>query len=176
MVSIYFISLVAYGMNPVYIVVGTFIFPVWHLRLGRNVALMAAFLLSVTTLMRNWWWTMDWMNCCHLWEKLSSNSAKFLQKSSTYNNLVAMAATVECNYNQTVGFSRHGPGPQSVFMNGRVHHYMRIASSTSQRNYCTVIFLQYIIFYCTIVVFTFYWHNYCTDFFFQWDILLYIIS
>ncbi len=63
---------------------------------------------------------------------ISSNSAKFLQKTSTYNNLVATAATVVCNYNETAGFSRRGPGPQSVFMNGRVHHYMRIASSTSQ--------------------------------------------
>jgi hypothetical protein len=43
-----------------------------------------------------------------------------------------MVATVVCNYNETAGFSRRGPGPQSVFMNGRVHHYMRIASSTSQ--------------------------------------------
>jgi hypothetical protein len=33
-----------------------------------------------------------------------------------------MAATVVCNY-ETAGFSRHGPKPQSVFMNGRVHHY-----------------------------------------------------
>ncbi len=61
-----------------------------------------------------------------------SSSGKFLWKSSTYNNLVAMAATVVCIYNETAGFSRHGPCPQSVFMNGRVHHYMRIASSTSQ--------------------------------------------
>jgi hypothetical protein len=55
-----------------------------------------------------------------------------LKKSSTYNNLVAMAATVVCNYDQTQGFSWHGQGPQSVYMNGRVHHYMRIASSTLQ--------------------------------------------
>jgi hypothetical protein len=59
-------------------------------------------------------------------------SPEFLKKSSTYNNLVAMAATVVCNYNQTHGFSWHGQGPQSVFMNGRVHHYMRIASCTLQ--------------------------------------------
>ncbi len=59
-------------------------------------------------------------------------SLEFLKKSSTYNNLVAMAATVVCNYNQTQGFSRHGQGPQSVFMNGSVHHYMRFASSTLQ--------------------------------------------
>jgi hypothetical protein len=59
-------------------------------------------------------------------------SYEFLQKSSTHNNLVAMAATVVCNYNDTNGFSRHGHGPQSVFMNGRVHHYMRIASTALQ--------------------------------------------
>ncbi len=59
-------------------------------------------------------------------------SPEFLKKSFTYNNLVAMAATVVCNYNQTQGFSRHGQGLQSVFMNGCVHHYMRIASSTLQ--------------------------------------------
>jgi hypothetical protein len=56
----------------------------------------------------------------------------FTQKSSTYNNLVAMAATVVCNYRNTNGFTRRGDGPQSVFMNGRVHHYMRSASNTSQ--------------------------------------------
>jgi hypothetical protein len=55
----------------------------------------------------------------------------FSQKSSTYNNLVAMAATAVCNYSDTNGFTRRGHGPQSVFMNGRVHHYMRIASTTS---------------------------------------------
>ena len=64
--------------------------------------------------------------------KVISSSPTFSQKSSTYNNLVAMAATVVCNYNETAGFSLRGQGPQSVFMNGRVHHYMRIASSTSQ--------------------------------------------
>jgi hypothetical protein len=47
---------------------------------------------------------------------ISSNSANFFQKSSTYNNLVAMAAMVVCNYNETAGFSRRGPGPQSVIM------------------------------------------------------------
>jgi hypothetical protein len=40
--------------------------------------------------------------------------------------------TVVCNYNQTHGFSRRGQSPQSVFMNGCVHNYMRIASSTLQ--------------------------------------------
>jgi hypothetical protein len=60
-----------------------------------------------------------------------SSSNQFSHRSSTYNNLVAMAATLVCNYSETAGFSRRGPGPQSVFMNGRVH-YMRLASSTSQ--------------------------------------------
>ena len=48
--SIYFISPVAYGMNPVFTVVGTFIFRIRHLGLGRNVVLMASFRLPVTTL------------------------------------------------------------------------------------------------------------------------------
>ncbi len=65
---IYFISHVAYGMNPVFTVVDTFIFPIQHLRLGRNVALMATFLLPVATLMKNWWWDMYWMNYPHMWE------------------------------------------------------------------------------------------------------------
>ena len=48
---IYFISPVAYGMNPVFTVVGsTFIFRIQHLGLGRSVVLMAVFLLPVTTL------------------------------------------------------------------------------------------------------------------------------
>ncbi len=64
--------------------------------------------------------------------RLLNSSCGFSQKSSTYNNLVAMAATVVCNYNNTNGYIRHGHGPQSVFMFGRVHHYMRIASSTTQ--------------------------------------------
>jgi hypothetical protein len=55
-----------------------------------------------------------------------------MKKSSTYKNLVAMAATMVCNYNQTHGFSWRGQGQQSIFMNGYVHHYMRIASSTLQ--------------------------------------------
>ncbi len=34
----------------------------------------------------------------------------FSQKSSTYNNLVAMAATAVCNYNNTNGFTQRGHG------------------------------------------------------------------
>ncbi len=51
--SIYFIGPVAYGMNPVFRAVATFIFQHQHPGLGRNVVLMAAFLLPVTTLMKN---------------------------------------------------------------------------------------------------------------------------
>jgi hypothetical protein len=72
---------------------------------------------------------------------LISSCCSFSQKSSTYNNLVAMAATVVCNYNNTNGYTRRGNGPQFVFMNGRVHHYMRIALSTMQN--C---FISYFIF------------------------------
>ncbi len=63
---------------------------------------------------------------------LISSCCGFSQKSSTYNNLVALAATVVCNYNNTNGYTRHGHGPQSVFMNGHAHHYIRITSSTMQ--------------------------------------------
>jgi hypothetical protein len=59
-------------------------------------------------------------------------SLEFVKKSSTHNNVVAMAATVVCNYNQTHGFSWRGQGPQSIFMNGCVNHNTRIASSTLQ--------------------------------------------
>ncbi len=47
---IYFIGPVAYGMNPVFAVVGAFIFRIQHLGLGRSVVLVATFLLPVTTL------------------------------------------------------------------------------------------------------------------------------
>ncbi len=59
-------------------------------------------------------------------------SPDFLKKSSTYNDLVAMAATMVCNYNQTHEFSQCGQGSQSDFINGCVHHYMRVTSSTLQ--------------------------------------------
>jgi hypothetical protein len=35
--------------------------------------------------------------------KVISSGNEFLQKSSMYNNLVAMAAAVVCNYNETAG-------------------------------------------------------------------------
>jgi hypothetical protein len=54
--------------------------------------------------------------------QILSSNCSFSQKSSIYNNLVAMAATNVCNYSNT----------KSVFMNGRVHHYMKTASTTSQ--------------------------------------------
>jgi hypothetical protein len=128
--SIYSISPVAYGMNPVFMVVGTFIFQIQHLGLGKNVALMAASASDNFDEELMMGYVLDELPS--FVRKVISSGNKFSQKSSTYNNLVAMAATVVCNYNETAGFSRRGPGPQSVFMNGRVHHYMRIASSTSQ--------------------------------------------
>ena len=68
----------------------------------------------------------------HFLRRLLFTRIDMTKKSSTYNNLVAMAATVVCNYSNTNGFLRRGEGPQSVFMNGRIHHYMRTASNTSQ--------------------------------------------
>ncbi len=75
---------------------------------------------------------MTLMNRPNFLRQVITLSPEFLKKSSTYNNLVPMAATMMCNYNQTQGFSQRGQGPQSVLMNGCVHHYMRIASSTLQ--------------------------------------------
>ncbi len=43
-----------------------------------------------------------------------------------------MASTVVCTYSEVNGWSRRGPGPQCVFLNGRVHHYIRPASSKLQ--------------------------------------------
>jgi len=43
-----------------------------------------------------------------------------------------MAGTAVCNYSELNGWLWRGPGDQFVFINGRVHHYMKIASSTSQ--------------------------------------------
>jgi hypothetical protein len=64
--------------------------------------------------------------------KIISTSNNISRKSSIYNNVVAMAATAVCNYSEMNGWLWHGPGDQYVFINGRVHHYMKIASSTSQ--------------------------------------------
>ncbi len=68
----------------------------------------------------------------HFLRQVITSSPGFSKKSSTYNSSVAMAATMVCNFNQTQGFLRCGQGLQFVVMNGHVHHYMRIASSTSQ--------------------------------------------
>ena len=59
-----------------------------------------------------------------------SSGAEFSANSSTYNNLLAMGATKVCNYESTPGFTNRGPGNACVFLNGRVHHYLRAATST----------------------------------------------
>jgi Flp pilus assembly protein TadB len=55
MENMYFINIAAHGARSVSMVVGTFIFPVLRLGLGRNVALTVACLrpVTVTILMRN---------------------------------------------------------------------------------------------------------------------------
>ncbi len=52
-----------------------------------------------------------------------------------YNNLVAMAATAVCNYGELNGWLRRGPGNQCVFIKGRVHHYMKFASTNGAAKY-----------------------------------------
>jgi len=122
MESIYFISPVAYGMNLLFRAVATFIFQHQHQGLGRNRLSSASDNFDEELMMG---YVLDKLP--PFVRKATSSSNQFSQRSSTYNNLVAMAATVVCNYTETAGISM-----RSVVMNGRVHHYTRIASSTSQ--------------------------------------------
>ncbi len=54
----------------------------------------------------------------------------FSHDSTTYNNLLSMGATRVCNYSTISGWTRRGPGPAAVTLNGRVHHYFKTADST----------------------------------------------
>jgi hypothetical protein len=45
-----------------------------------------------------------------------------------------MAATKVCNYCETPGFTNRDPGIVSVMLNGQVHHFMRIASSSNMQS------------------------------------------
>ena len=85
---------VAYGMNPVFTVVDTFIFPIQHLG-TRKKCCIKGHLYSASDnfeegLMMGY--VLDELPA--FVRKVISNSNKFSQKSSTYKNLVAMAATV----------------------------------------------------------------------------------
>jgi len=51
------------------------------------------------------------------------SSTTFPQDSSTYNNILAMAATKVCNYSSTPGWTSRRPGSAAVTLNGRVHHF-----------------------------------------------------
>jgi len=64
--------------------------------------------------------------------RIISTCTDISRKLSIYNNLVAMAGRAVCNYSKLNGWLRRGPGDQCVFIKSRVHHYMKIASSTSQ--------------------------------------------
>ncbi len=88
-----------------FIVVGTFIFPIQHLARTRKKCCINDGLLSASDnfdeeLMKGY--LLDEVPS-HV-RKVISSSNYFLQKSFMYNNLVAMAATVVCNYNETAGF------------------------------------------------------------------------
>jgi hypothetical protein len=63
-------------------------------------------------------------------KQVLSSGPEFSTNSSTYNNLVAMGATKVCNNEATSGWTNRGPGSACVFLNGRVHHFIRKATST----------------------------------------------
>jgi hypothetical protein len=60
-----------------------------------------------------------------------SSSPEFCNHSSTYNNLVAMGAMKVCNYSERPGFKNRGPGPFSVHLQGKLHHFFNLANSTN---------------------------------------------
>jgi hypothetical protein len=59
-----------------------------------------------------------------------SSSPEFCHHSSTYNNLVAIGATKVRNYSERPGFKNREPGPSSVHMQGKLHHFFNLANST----------------------------------------------
>jgi hypothetical protein len=64
-------------------------------------------------------------------QQAMSLSPEFCHHSSTYNNLVAMGATKVCNYSERPGFKNRGPGPFSVHLQGKLHHFFNLANSTN---------------------------------------------
>ncbi len=65
-----------------------------------------------------------------MWQAVSS-SPEFCHHSLTYNNLIAMGATKVCNYSERPGFKNRGPGPFSVHLQGKLHHFFNLANSTN---------------------------------------------
>ncbi len=63
-------------------------------------------------------------------QRAVSSSPEFCHQSSTYNNLVAIGVTKVCNYTERSGFKNRGPGPFSVHLQGRIHHFLNHANST----------------------------------------------
>jgi hypothetical protein len=64
-------------------------------------------------------------------QQAMSPSPEFCHHSSTYNNLVAMGVTKVCNYSERPGFKNRGPGPFSVHLQGKLHHFFNLANSTN---------------------------------------------
>jgi hypothetical protein len=62
---------------------------------------------------------------------IAKSNNTFPQDSSTYNNILAMAATKVCNYSSTPGWTSRGPGSAAVTLNGRVHHFFPNADSSN---------------------------------------------
>ncbi len=59
-----------------------------------------------------------------------SSSPEFRHHFSTYNNLVAMGAVKVCNYSERPGFKNRGPGPFSVYLQGKLHHFFNLVNNT----------------------------------------------
>jgi hypothetical protein len=64
-------------------------------------------------------------------QQAMSLSPEFFHHSSTYNNLVAIGATKVCNYSERPGFENRGPGPCSIHLQGKLHHFFNLANSTN---------------------------------------------
>ncbi len=119
-------------MHLAFMVVGAFTYRHWCPGWGKKFCANGRLLSASNKFYKELMMDHEFNQLPNFLRLLISSCCGFSQKSSTYNNLVAMAATVTCNYNNTNGYTQRGHGPQSVFMNSCVHHYMRIASSTMQ--------------------------------------------
>jgi hypothetical protein len=63
-------------------------------------------------------------------QQAMSSSPEFCHHSSTYNSLVAMGAMKVYDYSERHGFKNRGPGPFSVHLQGKLHHFFNLVNST----------------------------------------------
>jgi hypothetical protein len=88
MASIYFISLVAYGMHPVFTVVGTFIFQVQCLGAGRNFFTNGCLSSATDNFDKELMMDHDLDELPQFLRQVITLSLEFLKKSSTYSNSI----------------------------------------------------------------------------------------